>query len=474
MDSFAQGGLTLPSSSALDRGLANYQALFSSVPFGAILQNSLFFSLLPSVLAVALAFVAVALFSKIRRLRVRLLCYAICGFFAFIPDVSVFTFVFLSNPANDSAAISVVWILLFHTLQDFSMAAIFGGFVACLLEGTGRHGFLSRYAGVLLYGLYALANLLTQPTSLPLFLLNSMTQKSLFTVDSFVYQMSLMQPGISSSAWVLKTIPQLIFGIVGFFLCAFILRRVKSGGHGSSSDAGLMAPPKFTLPVALLIAGGVAGAAGLLLYFSMGQLVQGLSGTILITMSASLIFLVVFAIISAFSSPWKRSWVPATLLLLTAFSGNTVSAYLLSRGPGGLFLPMLFLLACNIPLLFMGAVFSRIGGRKSIRYLLFIGGLFIVVAAGNTFIPLIGVSSDTLTPLPVYLHNIISGYWGNAPSFTHMVTMVINQVNGSLILMGVCCWFVFTGLLLLLPGAAAKKEPVPEVKPESPSLEAAP
>jgi len=433
-------------------GFDNFVALFQNPAFAHVFGNSLLLGFVPNILAILLASVAIALISLIRNKSVKLLAYAICAVFAFIPDICVATWItplFKTQPAVPAALILLV--MFWQMLKSFSMASVLGGFAACLFEEIGKRGFLARYSGLMLYGLYALANVLTQPTDLSRILFYG--RSAAVNFDTFRYQALLtMQLGQSSAAWILRTVPQLLLGAGALVMCIFVLKRAgaqkgeeKSGPVPRKSGLGIV------LSIVLAAAAIVCAVLAMVLYAGHSGMpgVGGLRNTVVITLFASLGFLILLVLTSFSAYSAKTAWIPAVLLLLTALSGNIIGQYfyLASTREINELLPVILILAGNVPLLFMGALFSRIGGLKALRYLLFVVGLFAAGAMGNLLVPLVNISLAESYPLPLAIYQVLRMPDAIGPG----ADKALGSLSGALVMLGLTCWLIFTALLIVIP-----------------------
>ena len=388
-------------------GLAYYRNLTGLDVFPSLIVSSLILSLVPSVLAIIIAIPSAGMVGGMVAGRNRSLATIALLLPAFVPDIVLAFLVMSVAPAATLAnPASLRVILILHAaVRPAAICAFIGACSAGLFKDRGQSILAGAGAGVFVGIAINLVRFLSGNSELYMLYMfhNPLLSSVGETFDTFIFLhgMTFFQISLSSAAWAVRTLPQMLMAVLIAIVVFMCIRSVlrDSQGYGYSGEFGTQA----TGLVPGLI-GIVVLVAGLLLPLrfstagTMGALLGPIGNSAIITVLSVIVFGVLMFMLTAWLCVNINS--VGTLifvLVLAAIVNNTMGEFLFLRNIGlvntyyAVALVSAFNIAFVLPLAYLAKLrnpnFASISSlvRAMLPYFIVFLGFFIAYTWGSSF-----------------------------------------------------------------------------------------
>jgi len=209
-------------------GLDNFQRLFSSYAFSSLLANSIVLFIVPTIVAIIIAFPGALMVGGMTPGRQRSMAMVALLLPAFIPDVIIAFATVYTLPSTTLAnpnSFRVVLILL-SVIRPASVCAFVGACAAGLYNDRNKSVSHGAAAGIVVGIAVSVVRFLTSNLELHTLLVNPLVLSATDTFDHFIYRQGLImaQFSFASAAWFFRTIPQVLAAILVSFIVYLCVR----------------------------------------------------------------------------------------------------------------------------------------------------------------------------------------------------------------------------------------------------------
>lgn len=345
-------------------GMDNYGALFQSMTFTKLIDNTLIISTFSLILTAFLALVLIICICKMPNKWCKICAIAILSVPAFIP-VASYVGVFMKAFSIDSGFINrlitstgkepilffadkALYPLLFaimDSLRNIFVPVIIGVLVC---ENKNKISFKS-IATVLLGYIAARATVLMSPDIELLHITNNpLVNETVDVFDTYSIRSGLMsmQFASSSAAWVVKTIIQLLINITVYFVLSLLAPKISEAVKGISNKVNKSLDSIVAIIGYLLLASGSIAVIILIFLPVSGNIFQGMkllmtNKAFIDSVAVSLMYCIIGSIVYGFitialSYPLtvKTKIYPILLVIFISLINNFTGEYLFSKSMG--------------------------------------------------------------------------------------------------------------------------------------------
>lgn len=345
-------------------GVDNYGALFQSVAFRKIINNTLTLSSFSIILTAFFAFILIICICKMPNKWCKLCAIAILSIPAFIP-VTSFVGVFMkafsvnsgfinrliTSTGNDPVlffADKALYPLLFtimDSLRNIFVPVIIGVLVC---ENKSKISFESIAIVITCYIAGRVTVLLSPDIELLHITYNPLVYESADTFDTYSFRTGLMsmQFASSSAVWVIKTIIQLLINITAYFVLSLLVPKISQAVHGISNKVNRSMDSVVAIIGYLLLASGSLAVIVLIFVPASGNILEGMK--LLMTnkpfidaVSVSFLYSIFGSIVYGFititlSYPLtvRTKIYPILLIIVISLFNNFIGEYLFFKSMG--------------------------------------------------------------------------------------------------------------------------------------------